>query len=167
VLARFERGIDELRNVRQSGELTSMGVRVVIWENTIKLVGEAPLVGHGLGSYEREYSRLAARSGPGWQATPSADPHNQYLYFLAETGVVGLVAFFWWLLAAARQPVTGLFRVAGMALLLSWCVTSLFSSHFMAFNEGHMIMLFLGVLLARETDLQAARAASTAASTSS
>ena len=167
VLARFERGIDELRNARQSSELTSMGIRVVIWENTIKLVGEAPLVGHGLGSYEQEYSRLAARSGPGWQATPSADPHNQYLYFLAEMGVVGLVTFFWWLLAAARQPVTGLFRVAWIALLLSWCATSLFSSHFKAFNEGHMIMLFLGVLLAREADLQATTAASTASSTSS
>ena len=41
---------------------------------------------------------------------------------------------------------TGPFRVAGLALLLAWCVTSLFSSHFRTFNEGHMIMLFLGVL---------------------
>jgi hypothetical protein len=82
-------------------------------------------------------------------------------------GVVGLVTFFWWLLAAARQPVAGLFRVAGIALLLSWCATSLFSSHFKAFNEGHMIMIFLGVLLTREAELQATRAESTASSTSS
>jgi len=167
VLERFERGIGELRAARQSSELTSMGVRVVIWENTRELIAEAPLLGHGLGSFAREYSRHAAKSGPGWQATPSEDPHNQYLYFLAETGVLGLAAFGWWLLAAARQRVTGPFRVAGLALLLAWCVTSLFSSHFKTFNEGHMIMLFLGVLLAREANLQAPSRPSTAAATSS
>jgi O-antigen ligase len=167
VLERFERGVGELRSARQSGELTSMGIRVVIWENTRALIAEAPLLGHGLGSFAREYPRFAAKYGSGWQATPSEDPHNQYLYFLAETGVLGLLAFGWWLLAAARQPVTGPCRVAGLALLLAWCVTSLFSSHFRTFNEGHMIMLFLGALLAREADLQASSRPSTAAATSS
>jgi O-antigen ligase/GR25 family glycosyltransferase involved in LPS biosynthesis len=167
VLERFERGIGELRSARQSSELTSMGIRVVIWENTRALIAEAPLLGHGLGSFAREYPRFAAKYGSGWQATPSEDPHNQYLYFLAETGVLGLLAFGWWLLAAARQPVTGPCRVAGLALLLAWCVTSLFSSHFRTFNEGHMIMMFLGVLLAREAGLQASSRPSTAAVTSS
>ena len=167
VLERFERGIGELRTARQSSELTSMGVRVVIWGNTRELIAEAPLLGHGLGSFAREYPRIAAKNGSGWQATPSEDPHNQYLYFLAETGVLGLAAFGWWLLAAARQPVTGPFRVAGLALLLAWCVTSLFSSHFRTFNEGHMIVMFLGILLAREADLQAPSRPSTAAATSS
>jgi len=167
VLQRFERGIGELRDARNAGELTSMGIRVVIWQNARALIAEAPLLGHGTGSFEREYRRIVAKRETGWQATPSADPHNQYLYFLAETGVLGLAVFGWWLLAAGRQPVTGPFRVAGLALLLAWCMTSIFSSHFKAFNEGHMIMIFLGVLLAREGDLQLPRIASTAAATSS
>jgi O-antigen ligase len=167
VLERFERGIDELRSARQANELTSMGIRVVIWENTLRLIGEAPLLGHGTGSFKSEYARIVAKNESGWQATPSADPHNQYLGFLAETGVVGLAAFAWWLLAAFRQPVSGQYRVAGLALLVAWCLTSLFSSHFRAFNEGHMIMLFLGVLLAREADLQVVSTSSTAAATSS
>lgn len=166
VLQRFERGVDELRNAKQGSELTSMGIRVVIWENTLDLVREAPVIGHGTGSYAKEYRRLGDRA-TGWQATPAEDPHNQYLYFLAETGLVGLSVFIWWLLAAARQPVTGPYRVAGLALLLSWCVTSLFSSHFRTFNEGHMIMLFLGVLLSKEAGVHAPSTASTAARTSS
>jgi len=167
VLERFERGVNELRNARQASELTSMGIRVVIWENSLELVREAPIVGHGLGSFEREYPRVVARNETGWRATASADPHNQYLYFLAETGVVGLLAFLWWIAAALRQPASGASRVAGIALLVSWCLTSLFSSHFKAFNEGHMIMVFLGVLLAATADLQPLMKASTAASTSS
>jgi glycosyl transferase family 25 len=167
VLQRFERGIDELRDARNARELTSMGIRVVIWQNTRELIAEAPLLGHGTGSFERVYPRFASKNGSGWQATPSADPHNQYLYFLAETGVLGLAAFVWWLLAAVRQPVTGPFRVAGLALLLAWCMTSMFSSHFKAFNEGHMIMIFLGVLLSRQADLQLSRSATTVSRTSS
>jgi O-antigen ligase len=167
VIERFERGIGELRTARQSSELTSMGIRVVIWENTRELIAEAPLLGHGTGSFAGEYRRFAAKNGSGWQATPSEDPHNQYLYFLAETGALGLAAFGWWLLAAIRQPVTGPLRVAGLALLLAWCATSLFSSHFAAFNEGHMIVMFLGVLLSREADLQTASRPPTTALTSS
>ncbi|HET9022995.1 MAG TPA: glycosyltransferase family 25 protein, partial [Burkholderiaceae bacterium] len=74
---RFQRGVDELRNAKHSKELTSMGIRVVIWENTRELIAEAPLVGHGVGSFPKEYPRFAAKNGSGWQATPSADPHNQ------------------------------------------------------------------------------------------
>jgi O-antigen ligase len=167
VSERFERGVDELRSAGQASELTSMGIRVVIWENTLRLIGEAPLLGHGTGSFKSEYARVVAKHESGWQATPSADPHNQYLAFLAETGVLGLAAFAWWLLAAFRQPVAGQYRVAGLALLVAWCLTSLFSSHFRTFNEGHMIMLFLGALLARGADLQVVSTSSTAAATSS
>jgi uncharacterized membrane protein YadS len=41
--------------------------------------------------------------------------------------------------------------VVGIALLLAWCLTSLFSSHFHTFNEGHLIAILLGVCLARES----------------
>jgi flagellar biogenesis protein FliO len=56
----------------------------------------------------------------------------------------------------------------GLALLAAWCVNSLFSSHFQTFNEGHLIAVLAGVLLARErwTGLQPS-AASAASSTSS
>jgi O-antigen ligase/GR25 family glycosyltransferase involved in LPS biosynthesis len=167
VVDRFDRALTEVRTAPESARLSSMGIRVVIWRNTLELIREAPLLGHGLGSFEREYKRVAARSGSGWRATPSSDPHNQYLLFAAETGVLGLAAFTWFLVAAVRQPVRGAYRVIGLALLLAWCITSLFSSHFQAFNEGHMIMLFLGVFLSREAAPHALSVASTTASTSS
>jgi O-antigen ligase len=167
MIERFQRGIDELRHAGESPELTSMGMRVVIWRNTIDIIREAPLLGHGMGSFETAYSRVAGRHGGGWRATPSDDPHNQYLSFLAETGVVGLAAFLWFLLAAVRQPVHGRYRAAGLALLAAWCLTSFFSSHFQTFNEGHMIMVFLGAMLCRESLIQPARALATASTTSS
>ena len=34
-------------------------------------------------------------------------------------------------------------------LLLAWCATSLLSSHFQTFAEGHLLAFFLAAMLAR------------------
>ncbi len=121
-----------------------------MWESTTAIVREAPLLGHGLGSFPEQYRRVVSERYQGWKATLTADPHNQYLLILAETGLLGLAAFSWFLFSALRQPASGPFRLVGIALLLAWCLTSLFSSHFHTFNEGHLIAIFLGVCLAPE-----------------
>ena len=167
--ARFERGLQEIREAHTSAVITPMGIRPVMWTTSIAIVREAPLMGHGVGSFPDEYRREVSRTQIGWRATLTADPHNQYLFILAETGLLGLLAFVWFLVSALRQPVTGPFKVIGIAVLLAWCVTSLFSSHFHTFNEGHLIAIMLGVCLAREsvTRDHAPNAASTAIRTSS
>ena len=56
-----------------------------------------------------------------------------------------------------------------LALLAAWCTTSLFNSHFQTFNEGHLIALLLGALLAPASvqgETQLASAPSTALRTS-
>ena len=146
--ARFGKGIAELRNVARAPELTSMGVRQVMWRGTVQLITERPLRGYGLGAFAAEYSQRA-RSQPGWRAIASTDPHNQYLFLWVEAGVLGIAAFAWWLIAATRQPAVAPYRTVALGLLAGWCVTSLFSSHFQTFNEGHLIALLLGVFLAR------------------
>lgn len=167
--ARFERGLQEIREAHTSAVITPMGIRPVMWATSIAIVREAPLMGHGVGSFPDEYRREVSRTQIGWRATLTADPHNQYLFILAETGLLGLLAFVWFLVSALRQTVTGPFKVIGIAVLLAWCVTSLFSSHFHTFNEGHLIAIMLGVCLAREVARQdhVHSAASTAVRTSS
>ena len=165
---RIEQGVQEMTQT-DSAQLTSMGIRVVMWETTAAIVREAPLLGHGVGSFADQYRRTVSERYKGWKATPTEDPHNQYLLLLAETGLLGLAAFSWFLFSALRQPASGPFRLIGIALLLAWCLTSLFSSHFHTFNEGHLIAILLGVCLAPETGKadQWRRAESTADRTSS
>ena len=147
---KIEQGVQEMTQT-DGAQLTSMGIRVVMWETTTAIVRAAPLLGHGLGSFPDQYWRTISERYKGWKATPTEDPHNQYLLILAETGLLGLAAFSWFLFSALRQPVSGPFRLIGIALLLAWCLTSLFSSHFHTFNEGHLIAIVLGVCLASET----------------
>jgi len=69
------------------------------------------------------------------------------------SGVLALAAFGWWLVAVARQPVTRPLRLAGLALLLAWWVSSLIVPRACALGAGYTVMVLLGVLLAREADL--------------
>ncbi|MFY8120007.1 MAG: O-antigen ligase family protein, partial [Burkholderiaceae bacterium] len=145
----------EARAAAQADTYTSMGIRRVIWDVTGELVASRPLAGYGLGGYAPAYAeRIAQRYRDGWQATPTTDPHNQYLYLWAEAGVAGLLALALLLAGAWRQRSRAgepaLHAALGLALLAAWCVNSLFSSHFQTFNEGHLIVVFAGVLLARE-----------------
>jgi len=147
---RFGIALTELREGAYSAEYSSMGARVVIWQTSIAIAGERPLLGVGLGGFARAYEeRIGLTHREGWQAQPQHDPHNQFLFVWVEAGVAGLVGFFAFLAGAVRQRAGGPFAAVGLGLLAAWCVNSLFSSHFQTFNEGHLIAVMLGVFLAR------------------
>jgi len=150
---RVLQGIREMKSAAQTKDLTSMGTRVLFYRTTLELIRERPLFGYGTGSFGKTYSALVAKRYNDWRATPTTDPHNQYLFITMELGIVGLIAFlaviaagFW---SAARAGPYG--WIAGGALAI-WCVSSMFSSHFRTFPEGHLIGLFLGSMLATEPD---------------
>lgn len=148
---RYALGVRELRTVSDLQEVTSMGIRTVIWDSTRDLIEARPVLGCGLGGFAPAYAmRIAQNYSEGWRATPVADPHNQYLFLWAEAGLPGLLAFLLFLLALWRQRPPTACGATGIALVMAWCATSMFSSHFQTFNEGHLIALFIGVFLARE-----------------
>ncbi len=134
--------------------LTSFGIRRVWYFNTVEVIGEHWLVGVGTGGFPEAYREHIAGKYPpdDWRSLATTDPHNQYLGIFAQQGIGGLVVFLAWLVAVGRDrsgpPV---YRNLAVAILCGWCVTSLFSSHFRTFVEGHMLATFLGVLLAAES----------------
>lgn len=154
--ARFMQGWQEMQSVSQAQQQSSMGMRVVIWRHGWEVVQAQPWWGHGLGAVKAAYIKQLQRQpedGAGnnaaqWRATPTADLHNQYLTIAAAAGVLGLSAFGVFLIAAAYQPAARPWKQAALTLLLAWSATSLFSSHFQTFAEGHLLLLWLGVLLA-------------------
>lgn len=161
---RFALGWDELQSEGRLDRVTSMGVRATAWRITARMIEERPLLGFGTGSFATEYAARARRTQDGWRAGAVEDPHSQYLSLQVQAGVLGTLAFAWFLLAVVRQKAPPPYRACSIAILASWAATSLASSHFETFNEGHMIALLLGVLLAQE-DQPSAR--STAEATSS
>jgi O-antigen ligase len=128
-----------------------MGIRAVVYENTFELVQEEPWLGTGTGGFGAAYAAHVKDKYTDWRLLPNAvDPHNQYLFFLVEQGIFGLVAFLAFIVAALLERGDGTrARVVAVGMLLAWCATSLLSSHFKTFSEGHLLTLFLGAMLAR------------------
>jgi len=153
--------LHELQTVRQAEAISSMGIRVIMYENTLQLARERPLIGVGTGGFGEAYAALAKTRYSDWRAQPSLDPHNQYLFFLAEQGLVGLAAFLAFIaLALADRGDGGPTRLLAIGLLLAWCATSLLSSHFQTFAEGHLLAFLLAAMLARPAARDAAAAPS-------
>jgi O-antigen ligase len=147
---RIHQAFSELAGWRQqteaNAELTSMGIRVVMWGNTVPIIAARPLLGWGTGAFETAYARqVAGRTG--LQGLVTRDPHNQYLAIAAEQGLLGLLAFAAVLACALRQRSPWRWKVLGLAVLAAWCTTALANSHFATFAEGTLLWLALGVTL--------------------
>lgn len=140
-------GVKEINSYEQDQNLTSMGIRRVMWQNTWKAFLDKPLLGYGTGGFVEGYRRQVAGI-PGWQGQVVADPHNQFLRIAVEYGVLGLLVFLVFLGSFLRQEVFGWARFLGLGVLVAWCATSMFSAHFASFTEGRFIYLWCGALLA-------------------
>jgi O-antigen ligase len=147
---RITLGMTEWSQASESKDLTSMGLRRVYYLNTLEILQDHWLVGTGTGGFKQAYTEHVTRKydPSDWRSAPIGDPHNQYLAVLVQHGIGGLAVFLVWIIAIARDK-CGLpkYRKLALAILCGWCVTSLFSSHFRTFAEGHMLTTFLGALL--------------------
>lgn len=144
---RILQAVHETVQYDQAKEVTSLGIRVIFWQNSIELIRARPLTGYGTGGFATAYS-AAVRGRPGVAGTLSGDPHNQFMKIAVEHGLLGLALFLGLLVAALREPASQPWRLLGVGVLLAWCATSLANSHFSTFSEGTFIYLWLGVMFA-------------------
>lgn len=150
---RFRLAWDEQASYQSSKELTSVGIRVVFYQNTLELIEKAPWLGYGTSSFKPTYSNYASAKSQGWQGISTSDPHNQYLFVWLENGLVGLLLFFAYIYVALRQGMHNPpYGPIAASFLVAICASSLFNSHFKTFAEGNLLAFFLGALLSRATD---------------
>lgn len=88
---RFRLAYKEVAEFQFKNDYSSVGARLQMWNVSLNLIGEKPLLGHGAGSYtplaEKAFAdEKMCRIG-------CAQPHNQYLLFGVETGLLGVLAF--------------------------------------------------------------------------
>lgn len=154
----------EWEHADESTKATSMGLRKLFYAHTIVVVAQHPVLGVGTGGFKHAYAeQIEGKYGQSdWRSVITGDPHNQYLAIMAQHGLVGLGIFIAWLVAVSRnQAGAPAYHGLALAILCGWCATSLFSSHFRTFAEGHLVTTFLGALLARSSSPQDDHAAST------
>ncbi len=146
-------GVVQWANASESEQLTNFGSRRVFYQNSMEILQDHWAFGVGTGGFEQAYGDHVTKKYDAldWRALRTTDPHNQYLSIAIQQGVGGVVLFVVWIAAIARERESPKdYHLLAIAILMSWCVTSLFSSHFRTFAEGHLLATFLGVLLAVE-----------------
>lgn len=125
---------------------TSIGLRMVWQENAIKLIKEKPLLGHGTGSFTKEYQRVTGSAN-----TPLAteNPHNDYLWLGVELGIIGGLLLLGLLVAAAWQGrhLKPAWRWTLYALLLGMGISTLANSFFTDNITGLAFVLLTSALL--------------------
>lgn len=150
---RVIQAVNEIATADEVEAGTSFGQRVVFLRYTARMVADHPLFGVGTGGFLEGY-RPYVRNVQGWQGQDTGDPHNQFLKILSEQGLVGLLAFMFFLVRSCTCPAPTPYRQLAVSVLLGWCATSLANSHFSTFVESRMIFFWLGAMLAAPSELR-------------
>jgi O-antigen ligase len=127
---------------------TSIGARLDMWKNAWEMFVASPIWGHGTGGY-RVYS-LQFYNDAGQCAISCVHPHNQFLFFAAEHGVFGLLAYVWLLqrALAAGLAQQGRYRLLAAAFMAILLVDSFINGPFWVTTERHFFASMLPLLLA-------------------
>jgi len=135
--------------------------RLAHWQAAREMARYHPLLGVGFGNYEAVYPAYALINWP----YPLGHAHNIYLNTLAETGIIGVVAYlgFWisvvWFTWRITRQTTSWQRSIAVGLLAAWthlAVHQLFDKLYVANIHLHLGALLgvLSILLDMQSETQ-------------
>lgn len=134
---------------------TSLGMRTVMWVNTLSVIENNFPFGTGSGSFKNGYTEAVAGDS-GWRSIVSDDPHQQYLHVAAEQGIPGLMIFIIclgaWLFTL--KSASDVYHYLGIAILIATAVNGLANGHFGTFVEGRLVWIYTAGLLSGTTILK-------------
>ena len=153
MMQRIQQGYHEVVHY-QAFNRTSLGLRIDMWQLALKSFIDHPLIGTGSGTY----NQIAAQHF-GDCRDVCIHPHNQYLFFAMEFGVLGLLGFLWllWRLAKTAFLSRSPERSVLFAITAVLAVDSLFNVPLWYRAESYFFYAMLGLLVAANLP-QAAKA---------
>lgn len=153
---RADLAVYEMRNYKQAVN-SSVGLRITYTVNTLRMFLESPILGVGVGDYPAEYRRINSEYTPQWETT--FNPHNQYMFALSTTGLLGGVILLGILLgppylAHALNDEWSKLRIALPVLFIVICFGE---SYLWRSNTSLLFVLFSAVLYFNVTDFKTRR----------
>lgn len=124
---------------------SSMGQRYTFWTYSLKLIAEKPFLGHGTGSFAKEYQRIATG-----EQFITQNPHNEFLMIGVQLGLLGLLAYLGFLVSqfygSGKLPEQE--KRLAQGLLFSLLITSQFNTPFLDHTEGHWFAYMISLCFA-------------------
>lgn len=128
----------------------SVDVRFEFYRKTIALIAQKPLLGWGAGGHEPELLRLSEQGVTDYERIIFSNPHNEYLAWTVQTGLLGLACLLLWLFTVwqhASRLEDPVHKLLIMGWLLIFSLGSLLNSFLLDFSEGYMMVLLIAVLI--------------------
>lgn len=119
-LTGFQAGGEKFSNI--SSERGSFASRLMIWTAAAEVIKKHPIAGVGPGMFQEEYLALQPQFPPYLEwAVPQ--PHNIFLAFWLQTGILGLIGFVWFLILFFKRGFEMIKKDSGTAVL---CLSLMF-----------------------------------------
>ncbi len=147
---RVDTAYSEFNRFRENAD-TSIGLRLLYWENSWYMFVRAPLLGVGTGDFAAEYRRVNEQHSP--HIGPTDNPHSQYVLMATRLGVLGLLSLVMLLYSQFREAL----RIGEprrhllIAFPVLFMVIMLTESYLVVYETGFLFSLFSAVLYKKET----------------
>lgn len=143
---RAEVTIQSVRDFYHGQMGSGQGNRLQFIKITGEMILEKPVIGHGIGSWLEQYPERALQAGAD-ETHGMSTPHNDYLLYGAELGLIGVVGLLSIYLAIAIQGVRQIPQ-HGLGLLLisvTFFVGSMFNALLRDWRFGMPMMILLAI----------------------
>lgn len=121
---------------------TSSGQRLDFWRNSLRIMGSAPILGHGTGTVTAAFHRF----GDSKTSASATNPHNQIFAVGIQLGLVGVaILLAMWAVHWRLFLRPGLAAWIGMIAVTQNIVGSLFNSHLTDFTQSWIYVFAVGV----------------------
>ena len=129
ISSRIQQALQDIIHYEPGNSRSSLGMRLDWWGNSIELIRQKPVFGHGTGSFAEKQRELIE----GTMTMPTDNPHNEYLFIGVQLGLPGIALFLLLLLSqwrcSARLARQRRFLGQGIVLTMATgCVIIPFSS---------------------------------------
>ena len=135
--------------------LSSMQDRGDMWSNGVKIFKEHPIVGNGINTFFNKYREVRNDESKGLRGSYA---HNCYLQMAADTGILGLAAFLWFIAAvfvnvkirlkAAEEPFLRFLAMGLLAGISAFLTHSFFDTNLYSLNLASFFWIATGFLVA-------------------
>ena len=111
-----------------SNERSSFHSRIMIWNASVEMLKDSPIFGIGPGTFQKVYLDYQSRFAVPYLEWAVAEPHNTWLAFYLQSGIIGLAGFvilLFWIYEKSRHNdlvliFLGYFLIHGLVDTLYW-----------------------------------------------
>lgn len=142
-------GEHKLEAINSTDNTISVDVRFEFYRKAWILISEKPLLGWGAGAHEPKLKSMSAQGKTDNERFVFSNPHNEYLTWFIQTGLVGSLLFLYWLYVVIRSSMhikSDDERLILQGWLLIFTIGCFLNSFLLDFSEGYMTALLIAAL---------------------